>query len=231
MQAELEAIRGRRRRHLTKLRGVCSRARAIVRARAAARRAALMAQLKADRLRELEALKGTCATRRAGIVARAKNEAEAVQLRKADLAKTRRLVRARERELADKDKRRVSAQLRKSESDDMVLAELPDDLHAVWNRHKRRFRGTEKWSRAEQFLHWVEENPDEVLREQMADAEAATLKELQNLQRAERSLGAKLRSTRGKTLEYSPDELRGLRPLGIDPFAPRAKGASGPVPF
>lgn len=49
------------------------------------------------------------------------------------------------------------------QSDDAVRANIPAELVRVFEKVKRGVRGSPHMSRTEAFLHWVEENPDEVL--------------------------------------------------------------------
>ncbi|UCC72339.1 MAG: hypothetical protein JSV86_18525 [Gemmatimonadota bacterium] len=60
--------------------------------------------------------------------------------------------------------RRTAAEAR-AESDDRVEANLATapELVPVWRKVKRRIAARPRMSRTEAFLHWVEENPDEVL--------------------------------------------------------------------
>lgn len=57
---------------------------------------------------------------------------------------------------------RARARERASESDDDVLRNLPPELEAVFLRVRSGIKGSARMSRTEAFLHWAEENPDEV---------------------------------------------------------------------
>jgi hypothetical protein len=43
----------------------------------------------------------------------------------------------------------------------------------VFDKHRRSFKGSARRSRTEQFLEWAQENPDEVLVVQQAEADKA----------------------------------------------------------
>jgi hypothetical protein len=64
-----------------------------------------------------------------------------------------------------------TAKERASESDDEVRQNIPDDLVPIFNRVKKSIKGTPKLSRTEAFLHWAEENADEVFAMRAEDTE------------------------------------------------------------
>jgi hypothetical protein len=66
---------------------------------------------------------------------------------------------------------------RSQEDDDAVRRNLPPVLVAVFDKHRKSFKGSARRSRTEQFLEWAEENPDELVAIQQAEADLA-LKEL-----------------------------------------------------
>lgn len=68
---------------------------------------------------------------------------------------------------------------RKSESDDLVRANIPSDLIPLFERIKNKIRGNAKMSRTETFLHYVEEHPDE----QLAAIEHEAHQQLRRLER------------------------------------------------
>lgn len=53
---------------------------------------------------------------------------------------------------------------RRQESDDEVRRNLDPEHWAVFDQVRRSIKGTPYMSRTEAFLHWIEENPDAVLR-------------------------------------------------------------------
>ncbi len=93
--------------------------------------------------------------------------------------------------LHSKSGQRAASQLRgqqrreaQAESDDAVEHELEPALVPVWRKMKRHFPGSPKMSRAEQFLHWVGENPDEVTI-MIAESVTPTEQQLRSAQEAE----------------------------------------------
>jgi len=66
---------------------------------------------------------------------------------------------------------------REAESDDEVRRNLSPDLASVFNKVRRHIKGSERRSRTEAFLEWVEQNPDEIyaMQEQRAAREIERL--------------------------------------------------------
>ena len=88
----------------------------------------------------------------------------------------------------------MTARERRAESDDEVRANIPRELHAVFERVKRGLPRKDRASRTEVFLEWVAEHGAEVA-EIQADED---FRGLQALQREERRLAKSLRAPRGK---------------------------------
>lgn len=188
-----------------------------LRERQRAKLAELRARIKAARASKREALKGArmgcvlarrlladeCATKRATArsacstaieKARARGDAEVVAALDA-LADERALQRAgRSLAKAAKSSSRMTARERRAESDDEVRANIPRELHAVFERVKRGLPRKDRASRTEVFLEWVAEHGAEVA-EIQADED---FRGLQALQREERRLAKSLRAPRGK---------------------------------
>lgn len=99
---------------------------------------------------------------------------------------------------------RSTARERSQEDDDAVRNNLPPELVAVFEKHRKSFKGTAKRSRTEAFLEWAEENPDEVLLVQQAEADRA----LHELLKQERELGRSVRD--GRRYKKSPRDLERL---------------------
>ncbi|HKY34656.1 MAG TPA: hypothetical protein VJN18_01845 [Polyangiaceae bacterium] len=100
--------------------------------------------------------------------------------------------------------KRSTIRERKQEDDDSVRNNLPRDLVAVFDKHRRAIKGSARRSRTEEFLQWAEENPDEVIAIQQAEADRA----LKELLKQERELGRSVRST--TRYKQSPEELSRL---------------------
>lgn len=99
---------------------------------------------------------------------------------------------------------RSTVRERKQEDDDAVRNNLPRELVPVFDKHRRSIKGSARRSRTEEFLQWAEENPDEVIAIQQAEADR-TLKELL---KQERELGRSVRNA--KRYKQSPEELSRL---------------------
>lgn len=99
---------------------------------------------------------------------------------------------------------RSTVRERKQEDDDAVRNNLPRELVPVFDKHRRAIKGSARRSRTEEFLQWAEENPDEVLAIQQAEADRA----LKELLKQERELGRSVRNV--KRYRQSPEELSRL---------------------
>lgn len=99
---------------------------------------------------------------------------------------------------------RSTARERGQEDDDAVRSNLPPELVGVFEKHRKSVKGSAKRSRTEAFLEWAEENPDEVLEVQQAEADRA----LKELLKQERELGRSVRS--GRRYRRSPEALKEL---------------------
>jgi hypothetical protein len=99
---------------------------------------------------------------------------------------------------------RSTVRERKQEDDDSVRNNLPRELVPVFDKHRRTIKGSARRSRTEKFLQWAEENPDEVIAIQQAEADRA----LKELLKQERELGRSVRST--TRYRQSPAELARL---------------------
>lgn len=93
---------------------------------------------------------------------------------------------------------------RSQEDDDAVRRNLPPELVAVFDKHRKSFKGSARRSRTEQFLEWAEENPDELIAIQQAEADRA----LKELLKEQRELDRTVRSA--KRYQQSPEELARL---------------------
>lgn len=85
---------------------------------------------------------------------------------------------------------RSSAKERAQESDDAVRANLPDELVAVFDKHRRRIKATPRKTRTEAFLQWAEENPEEIWAMQNDTADAEIRRMVAEHNRQARAVGA-----------------------------------------
>jgi len=97
---------------------------------------------------------------------------------------------------------RSTSKERRQEDDDRVRSNLPAELLPVFERVKRRIKGSARRTRTEEFLEWAQENPDEVLQEQQKRADAE-LKELLKAEKAHKGNVRKAGRYRG-----TEEELR-----------------------
>jgi hypothetical protein len=157
-------------------------------------------------IREMkQAERNRCALRRTrvrhestGAAARARAELRDAEREHAAL---RRIESHRARRLKDVRK----AERNRSESDDEVRSNIGPDLVPVFDVVKAKVRARPGMSRAEAFLHWAEENPDEIwaLREDLAERKLrALIREEQRAARELRKCGGRCRhAPRGSLAE------------------------------
>ena len=124
------------------------------------------------RLGEARGIKDSILRARAELLAEKKYEA--------DLRRIERANRKRRQEAP-----RVTRIERQAESDDEVRSNIPPELVALFERVKRGIKASPRMSRTEAFLHYAEENPDEVLAA-VDDKTDALIRELEEQQRQAR---------------------------------------------
>lgn len=99
---------------------------------------------------------------------------------------------------------RATARERTQEDDDAVRSNLPPELVPVFDKVRKSIKGTPKRTRTEAFLEWAEENPDEILSVQQAQAD----KDLRDLLKQQREFGRTVRNAR--RYKQTPEELAEL---------------------
>jgi hypothetical protein len=129
--------------------------------------------------------------------------------------KGRAALREEERRLRDEYKRETkrlaagksysTAKERRQESDDAVRANLDPDMVPVFDMVKASIVGTPRMDRTEVFLHWAEENADEVAGMLALRADAALAKEQRAFEAANRAARRVLR--KGKVTPRDLHEL------------------------
>lgn len=163
--------------------------------------------------REVEAMRQqareTCEARKQAIRAAAKSKEErtretlrAEKALQRELRETERHLKRREKAVA------LTVAERMRESDDEVERNIEPDLVPIWRKVKRGIKGSERKSRTEAFLQWVEENPGEIarMREKQADVELrALLREQKAAERAARARAKRKRPTKAEIEEYLKD--------------------------
>jgi hypothetical protein len=99
---------------------------------------------------------------------------------------------------------RATARERAAEDDDAVRSNLPAELVPVFDRVRKQIKGSARRTRTEAFLEWAEENPDEIIAVQQADAD----KYLREMLKSQRELGRNVR--KAERYKQSPEKLREL---------------------
>jgi hypothetical protein len=110
-------------------------------------------------------------------VQRARAELEAERRFRRQMGRIERANRQRVREA-----KRASSAERRKESDEEVAASISPELLPVWQRVRGSIRGSERMSRLETFLKWVEEHPSELV----SALEDRTDEVIRDLERRER---------------------------------------------
>jgi molybdenum-dependent DNA-binding transcriptional regulator ModE len=99
---------------------------------------------------------------------------------------------------------RTTARERAQEDDDAVRSNLPPELVPVFDKVRKQIKGGPRRSRTEAFLEWAEENPEEILTVQQADADAY----LRQLMKEQREMGRNVRNA--KRYQQNPEQLAEL---------------------
>jgi len=196
LRARINQARVERRHLLTGAREQCKTARAELVQRQASERLAL----RAEHLVERAEGKTACETGKV----RAKREGLELEQGAKRTLKEERLYQRRIRDAGKPVKGRSTARERSQEDDDAVRSNLPAALVPVFDAVRKQIKGNARRTRTEAFLEWAEENPDEILAVQQAEADQY----LKQLLKAQRELGRSVR----KAGRYAqpPAELRKL---------------------
>jgi len=196
LRAKIKHARVERKLMVRAARETCHATRTALKERQAAARAEFVQGQRAERVLERQA----CSS------GKAKAKATGLEL-ELGARRTFRAERSLQRQVRNAGKEpvlRSSHRKRAQEDDDAVRANLPAELVPVFDKVSRRIKGTPKRSRTEAFLDWAEENPDEILRVQQAEADSA----LRELLKQQRELGRTVRNAR--RYKQSPEELAKL---------------------
>jgi hypothetical protein len=184
LRDRIRAARLQKRAALRGVRVACRGARRRLKARVKELRAAAKVRLRLEIQEMRAAARGRCKLRIEKVRSLGKTK---LQLQKARLA---------ERRILDAEIRATGHRLRKAhavrasevraESDDEVEGNLPADLWGVWRQVKGSIRARDRMSRTEAFLHWAEENLEEVVVLQTMQNDQSTelmIAELEELER------------------------------------------------
>ena len=203
LRARIHAARVERRHMVHGARQQCREARLALRDQQQREREELTLRQRGQRVEE----RAACASGRASARSRGL-EREALAAGEFKEARTL------QRQVRNADRRNVversTKRERSQEDDDRVRSNLPAELVPVFNRVAKRIKGSAKRSRTEAFLEWAEENPDEIIAVQQAEADAA----LRAMLKEQRERGRVMR--KAGRYKQSPEELREL--LAAVPF-------------
>lgn len=197
LRTKIDAAKAERRQMVRAAREACRTALLSVRERQAAARRRLTLEHQAER----EHGRVACVTGKT----EAKEHGHALEHTATRNLREERAFQRQIRRAGKKPPERSTARERAQEDDDAVRNNLPPELVPVFEKHRRSFKGSPRRSRTEQFLEWAEENPDEVLAVQQAEADAA-LKELLS---TERELARSSRRARRRKRQR-PEQLADL---------------------
>lgn len=188
LRSAVNQARKRQREAHQKVVAQCRLNRSRLQAKVAAYRQSERERINAEVEEMRQAARRTCelrkaAVRKAGLSVRAQRAAE--------LQAERHL----QRELRETERhaKRVNAHHKKTarevarESDDEVRANIDPDLVPVFDRVKKSVKASPRMSRTEAFLHYVEENPQEVIQLQQQSADLDVAKLVAEQQQAERA--------------------------------------------
>ena len=190
LKRQIAELGAKKRAGLSTIRKRCQLARARV---AAARKAATQT------LREARtAAQNRCSLRKQRIAALT---VSAVEKKRQELDAERAMW--RDIQLAERRIKKAGARRSKreaaAESDDEVRANIPAELVHVFNRVRRSIKPREGMSRTEAFLHWAEENPEEVYAHEAEAADRATARLVAELKELERQAHQERRAQPRKT--------------------------------
>jgi hypothetical protein len=201
---QLREARRRRKMALHEAKERCRAERIAARERARAMRLRVLEELREAMRAERLGARQACTTRLGearGIkdsILRARAELQAEKKYEADLRRIERANRKRRQEAP-----RVTRIERQAESDDEVRSSIPPELVALFERVKRGIKASPRMSRTEAFLHYAEENPNEVLA--AVDDKTDTL--IRELEAQHREARRSLRRPAPRPPRYTPEQL------------------------
>lgn len=181
LRAKIDAAKAERRQMVRAARETCRTALLSVRERQAAERRRLTLEHQTERERGRVA----CVTGKT----EAKEQGHQLERTAKRTLREERTFQRQIRRAGKKPAERSTARERAQEDDDAVRNNLPPELVPVFDKHRRSFKSSPRRSRTEQFLEWAEENPDEVLAVQQAEADEY----LKELLRQEKALASRSR--------------------------------------
>jgi hypothetical protein len=162
LRQQIRAARSQRKAALHEGKRRCRAERVAARERARAMRERALSQLREAIVAERVQAQRACSAR----MADARRLSERIHRTRAELEAERSFQREMRRiERANRERseqaHRASATERRGESDDAVTQSLPPEYLPLWESIKGTIRGSERMSRLEVFLKWIEDHPDE----------------------------------------------------------------------
>ena len=182
LRAKIRDVKARRKKAMCMVKGSCRKGRVLARQIAAAKvkaireraRAEIIETRKSEKLRARAACKARKEqVKRASLSATARRR-ETLQAERKLQAELKRIDNwTKERKKAH---RQTSAKEAREESNDAVRSNIPAELRPLFERVKGSIKGSSRMSRTEEFLHYAEENPSEVVDTQEAIAQREVAK-------------------------------------------------------
>jgi hypothetical protein len=187
LRQQIRDARAQRKAALAEAKTRCRTERLAARDRANALRDRLLQELRDAVRAERQSARQGCSAR----LSDARAITDRIQRTRAELEAERHFDRQMRRIEAGNRQRtkeihRSTARERRRESDDVVSADLPAEYLGLWQRMKGQFQGTDRMTRTEQFLHFLEENP-ELLLQAMEDRSEQVIRDLERREREARS--------------------------------------------
>lgn len=210
VKRELRWHGGRKREAMRRAVALCKARRRELVAYRKERRAEVRAALNA----EFEALK--CSARKACSARKdrvRRGAATAIRGAQKAVEEERRFLRhlkSLERRKKKKQERLTSKVERRRESADEVRANLPEELHLVWEKMRRWIPAAPVGKSTEAFLEWAEANPGDVVAMQQEYAEREVRALLREQERLERQARKRPKPTRANLRQAVERDLRAL---------------------
>jgi hypothetical protein len=192
LRAHLKMARAAHRGRVSEVRSACRQDKVAVRERVRAMRHVARLELAARVRDERAGAVQACQIRHEQARQEVSTPAEKLREEKryqAELRRIERLYIQKRREV-----KRASRAERQSESDDEVRGNIPPEYVPLFERVKGKIRGSDRRTRSEAFLEYVEEHPGEFL-EVLEDRTDALVRELE---RQEREHRGRMKKTRGR---------------------------------
>jgi hypothetical protein len=183
LRAKIRDVKARRKKAMCMVKGSCRRgrvlARQIAKEKVRAIRERARQEISETRKTETARARAACKARKDQV----KRAALSARLTRKETLRAERALQAEIKRIDNWTKERkrahraTTAKEAREESDDAVRSNIPSDLRPLFERVKRSIKGSSRMSRTEEFLHYAEENPNEVIdtQEDLAQREVARL--------------------------------------------------------